>query len=73
MNSTDAFLMASEAEQVRCVRCHADPGEPCHNTLTGAALHSPAHWQRIRDAAPKHADSAPSDAPLAGEQGERDG
>ncbi len=73
MNSTDAFLMASEAEQVRCVRCHAAPGEPCRNTLTGAALRSPAHWQRIRDAAPKPTASARPNAPLARERGERDG
>ena len=33
-----------EAEQVRCVRCYADPGVRCRNTLTGEPMR--AAWER---------------------------
>ena len=48
MSSKEFDHQVWEAEQVRCVRCHADPGVPCRNTFTGEALHG-AHWQRVRD------------------------
>jgi len=48
VSSNDFDQQVWQAEQVRCVRCYADPGVPCANTLTGEALRA-AHWQRVRD------------------------
>lgn len=46
--TADLDRIRAEAMEIRCTRCHADPGQPCINTATKQPLaRLPAHIERM--------------------------